>query len=81
VSIDDGEPVTVNADGHVSDDEWNKAVADNRWIRTARLHVDRPGAHLVKLWLVDPGLIFQRLEISRGPLPPSYLGPPESVRR
>jgi hypothetical protein len=81
VSIDDGELVTVNVNGHVANDDWSKAVADNRWIRTARLHVDRPGAHLVKLWLVDPGLIFQRLEISRGPLPPSYLGPPESVRR
>jgi hypothetical protein len=35
----------------------------------------------VKLWLVDPNVVFQRLVVTRGPLPASYLGPPESPRR
>jgi hypothetical protein len=81
ISIDESAPVTVNVNGLVSAEDWSKAVADNRWVRTARLHVDRPGSHVVKLWLVDPGLVFQRIQVVRGRLPPSYLGPPESVRR
>ena len=40
----------------------------------------RPRPPLVRLWMVDPGLVFQRLLV-RGRLPPTYLGPPESARR
>jgi hypothetical protein len=43
--------------------------------------VSAPGAHKLRLWLVDPGLVFQRLHVARGKIPESYLGPPESTRR
>jgi hypothetical protein len=81
LSIDGGAPVLINVNGQVSDGAWNEAVADNRWVRTARLHVAAPGRHVIKLWLVDPGLVFQRIVVATGPVPPSYLGPPETARR
>jgi hypothetical protein len=37
-----------------------------------------PGEHILKYWMVDPGVVLQKLVISHGDLPPSYLGPPES---
>jgi hypothetical protein len=55
-------------------------VSQNAWIRTTHLHVARAGQHVVRLWLVDPRLDFQRLVLFRGTLPESYLGPPESRR-
>jgi hypothetical protein len=35
---------------------------------------------MLKVWLVDPGIVFQRFIIEARPIPQSYLGPPESYR-
>jgi hypothetical protein len=81
VSIDDAAPVVVNTIPDASERAWDKAVADNVRRLTTRLQVPSGGAHRVRLWRVDPGVVFQRLVLSRGALPASYLGPVESVRR
>jgi hypothetical protein len=65
VSIDDGTPVTVNVNGHVSDGDWGRAVIENRWLRTSRHALAAPGRHVVHLWAIDPGLVFQRIAIVR----------------
>jgi hypothetical protein len=81
VSIDGAAPVVVNTLPDPSQKAWDKAVADNVRQLTTRLQVPSAGAHRVTLWRVDPGVVFERLVLSRGPLPGSYLGPVESVRR
>lgn len=86
VSLGDEPPqvVTVRADptpGHADFPAWNRAVTDSVYVATSRHRVERAGAQVLKLWLVDPGLVFQRVEIIRGEPKPSYLGAPESVRR
>lgn len=86
VSIGD-EPaqiVTLRADptpGHVDFPAWSRAVSDSVYVGRSRHRVALAGPQVVKLWRVDPGLVFQRLELVRGELPHSYLGPPESARR
>lgn len=80
VSIDDAAPEVVNSQPDLSNKAWDKAVADNVRATTTRLSVLSAGPHRVRLWRVDPGLVFERLVLSRGPVPASYLGPPESVR-
>jgi hypothetical protein len=81
VSIDDGTPVIVNVNGGMSDADWERAVADNRWVRATRFADIAPGRHVLRLWAVDPGLDVQRLVVTRGRLPDSYLGPPETAAR
>jgi hypothetical protein len=81
VSIDDAAPVVVNTLPDPSQKAWDKVVADNVRVLTTRLQVPSAGAHRVTLWRVDPGVVFERLVLSRGALPGSYLGPVESVRR
>jgi hypothetical protein len=80
VSIDDGPPqeVDVHADG--SEDYWRRMVSDGVAKFTTTHKVDRPGAHTVKFWALDSGLVLQRLVIDAGGLRPSYLGPQESPR-
>jgi len=80
VSIDDQPPQIVNLAAN-DDRAWAQAVSQNAWIKELPIHVDRSGQHVIHLWLVDPGVDFERLVLFRGELPKSYLGPPESERR
>jgi hypothetical protein len=85
VSIGDEAPkiVTIKLDPTPGDADfmaWNKAVADSVAVVVSQ-HQARAGAQTLKLWRIDPGVVFQRIEIVRGPLRDSYLGAPESIRR
>jgi len=79
VSIDDEQPqiVNINADG--SEKAWNKHVADNINIQTTRHQITSPGQHRLKIWMVDAGIVLERLVISpKGHQELRYLGPVES---
>ena len=85
LSIDDEPPtvVTVRLDPTPGDRDftaWEAAVIDNAHIARSR-HRVRAGANSVKLWLVDPGLVFQRIELVRDAKPRGTLGAAESMRR
>ncbi len=60
--------------------EWNTAVSNNVKIVSSRHKLVTPGRHVLKFWMVDPGVVLQKLVIDAGGLVPSYLGPPESAR-
>jgi hypothetical protein len=81
VSIDDEAPQLVNITADSSEAGWNKSVGDNIRILSTTHHIGRPGDHVLKFWLVDPGVVLQKLVIDAGGDRPSYLGPPESFRR
>lgn len=57
---------------------WNKWVSENIIIKTTRHFIDKPGKHTIKYWMVNPGVVLQKLVIDFGGLKPSYLGPPET---
>lgn len=80
VSIDDGEPVTVRMDDIDDHPAWMENVADSVERRTVRFENVAAGPHTIRLWLVDTGVVFQRLSVRTGELPQTYLGPPESAR-
>ena len=80
VSIDDEPPQTVNINAGESKAAWERRVADNANQQITSHLVGTAGAHTVKLWMVDPGVVFERVVVASRELPPSYLGPPESAR-
>ncbi|WP_405670154.1 hypothetical protein [Streptomyces sp. NBC_01530] len=45
--------------------------------RTTTIASDRPGEHIVKLWMVDPANAIDQIVIDTGGLPATYLAPPE----
>ena len=84
VSFDDETPQIINLHtGLVADNgnrRWEQAVASNIIIMPSQHTLAQPGEHVLKFWLVDAGLVLEKLVIDHGDLMPSYLGPPESAR-
>jgi hypothetical protein len=84
VSFDDGPPQTVIlvprtfiAQHHNMD--WEKVVADTARHSHTEFALRAAGLHTLKIWMVDPGAVLQRIVVDRGGMRESYLGPPESV--
>ncbi len=81
ISIDDEAPQLLNIiEGISARGVWDKWVSDNIIIKTSEHHIGKPGVHLLKYWLVDPGVVLQKIVLDAGGEKPSYLGPPESLR-
>ena len=88
VSVDDETPRIINihnpskSDGGTkgveADTDWDNAVADQvRMVSTVH-EIIEPGLHRIRYWLVDPGLVLEKLVVWTGNEKASYLGPPES---
>ena len=80
VSIDDEPPQIVNVTADSSLRAWEQSVSDNTTIGVTKHQVATAGEHVLKYWLVDPGLVLQKIVLDAGGVRPSYLGPPESWR-
>ncbi|HEX7845140.1 MAG TPA: glycosyl hydrolase 115 family protein [Chitinophagaceae bacterium] len=81
ISIDNEKPqvISINAeDKNTGRGIWNKWVSENIIIKTSRHYITKPGKHTVKYWMVNPGVVLQKLVLDFGGLKPSYLGPPET---
>jgi hypothetical protein len=77
ISIDDEAPQVIHIHPDLGNRAWERSVADNIRLFTSR-HRLSPGPHVLKYWMVDPGVVLQKLVVDTGSLKPSYLGPPES---
>jgi hypothetical protein len=68
-------------------DSWNGAVSDAVWGLSSRnstttTHdLTQTGKHTLKIWAIEPGVVFQKIVVDFGGVRPSYLGPPESYRQ
>jgi hypothetical protein len=83
ISFDDAPPRTIslvpaNFNAQNGNRAWEESVKDNALVVNTKLMLDSPGYHTLKLWMVDPGVVLQKLVVNLGGLKPSYLGPPES---
>ena len=78
MSIDDSPRIVIDALEHNTDKDWEQAVSDGVKKVTVPLSIAGPGYHTLTIWMVDPGVVLERIVLSHGPLRPSYLGPPES---
>ena len=81
VSFDDEAPQIVDALAHNEQSDWETSVKDSvRKVRSTHT-LALPGVHTLKFWMVDPGIVLEKLVVDLGGVKPSYLGPPESYRR
>ena len=85
LSFDDAAPQVLTAvpQGYVAGDgnrDWEQTVKDSIRVVKSDQELTQPGAHTLKVWMVDPGVVLQRVVVDTGGVRPSYLGPPESMR-
>jgi hypothetical protein len=74
----DGQPIRILGDDGATPP--GDVLANlRRW--TTRLTVEKPGLHTLKIRMVDPGVVIDKLVLHTGGRRESYGGPPESFRR
>ncbi|MBK7106512.1 MAG: glycosyl hydrolase 115 family protein [Ignavibacteriae bacterium] len=84
ISMNDEIPQIVNITSNPNppdlnyDRVWNKWVAENINIQQTKHFLKENGNHTLKIWLIDPGIVLQKIVIDFGGLKESYLGPAES---
>ncbi|KAH8079833.1 hypothetical protein BXZ70DRAFT_1050614, partial [Cristinia sonorae] len=59
--------------------QWKSFIADNV-VLTSNTFQAAPGAHTVKIFMIEPTVVIQKIVIDTGNVRASYLGPPESIR-
>jgi Gylcosyl hydrolase family 115 C-terminal domain len=86
VSVDDEAPRIVDvtaatgADATAMNRQWERNTSDNVNLTITGHTIARSGPHVLKIWMVDPTVVVQKIVVDTGGVRPSYLGPPESRR-
>jgi len=81
ISFDDEKPQVINIHDGYGQADWERSVKDSIRVLTSKHILSTAGSHVVKFWMIDPGLVLEKLVVNGGGLRASYLGPPESFRR
>jgi Glycosyl hydrolase family 115/Gylcosyl hydrolase family 115 C-terminal domain len=80
VSLDDQTPqvVTIGAGLEVPSLAWSQNVLNATTTGASTHKVTRAGSHVLKIYMIDPGVVLDKIVIDAGGVRPSYLGPPET---
>ncbi|RYY24354.1 MAG: glycosyhydrolase [Chitinophagaceae bacterium] len=83
VSVDGDTPqiISINKEDKNSiSGIWNKWVSENIIIKSTKHQISKPGRHIVKYWMVNPGVVLQKIVLDFGNTPKSYFGPTETIQ-
>jgi hypothetical protein len=80
ISVDDATPQAIDLKLPVGDgqDAWGQTVQEGLRKVTTKHQIGTPGAHVIKVWMVDPAVVLQRVLLRFDEVRASYFGPPES---
>lgn len=83
ISFDDEKPQIINSTLKKPEEYWvndnsDKVMMDNGRIDESIHKINKKGAHVLKFWIIDKGLILQKIVIDCDGLKTSELGPQES---
>ncbi|HWS89639.1 MAG TPA: glycosyl hydrolase 115 family protein [Pyrinomonadaceae bacterium] len=78
-SLDGAEPreLAASAGVEVTSRQWSENVLNATTKVSAPVRLDA-GAHVLRIYMLDPGVVLDRVILNAGGLRPSYLGPPET---
>ncbi len=78
ISFDEESPKILNLHADYSNKSWENWVADNIIKSPSEFFFKKPGVHILKFWMIDPGFVLQKIVVGLQKIEPSYLGPPET---
>ena len=78
LALDDQAPETVTAGAEVGSRAWAQRVLNELVTASTTLHVPAPGMHRLQIYMVDAGVVLDKIVLARDGPPPGYLGPPET---
>jgi hypothetical protein len=70
VSFDEGTPIQISG--------GSANVIDNVRKMQKQFTISKAGQHVLKVWMIDPGMVLDKIVIDTSGVAESYLGPPES---
>jgi hypothetical protein len=82
IAIDDKLPqvLSINKEDN-STRIWEQWVANNIIIKTTNHNISKNGKHTIKLWMMNPCIVLQKIVLDFGGVKQSYLGPPETRKK
>jgi len=85
VSFDDEPPQTIEIvpkdfDARNGNREWEDSVRNAARLVRSTHTLSSAGYHTLKIWMVDPAVVLEKIVVDLGGQRPSYLGPPKSAR-
>jgi hypothetical protein len=80
IAFDNQEPQVVDLAADMSNGTWEENVRGDLRRSMSTHRIDKPGAHRLRIYGLDPGVVLQKILIDTGGLLPSYLGPKESQK-
>jgi hypothetical protein len=84
IALDNGPPVTVSPVPASTlgsmPSGWSESVVNGARVVKSDLGAVKPGKHTLRVWLLEPGTVVQRIVVDLGGVRESYLGPPEARR-
>jgi hypothetical protein len=78
ISIDDEPRQIVDISASEYSTKWMENVRRNASKNITRHYINKTGKHILKLWMVDTGMAFDKIIIDLGGLKMSYLDPDET---
>lgn len=83
IGIDESAPSLYKGNNKFYDksegtDAWGKGVLCNSEKLTGTINVSEPGYHTIRLYNSDPGIVIDKIVISKNAQPDSYFGVPET---
>jgi hypothetical protein len=81
VSFDNEQSQVINIHKDRTFQDWEESVRNNITVGESKHSISGTGQHVLKFWMVDPGIVLQKIVVETSGAAPSYLGPPESCFR
>jgi hypothetical protein len=79
ISLDDEPPQVVDFNETTEGPQWSKNVPRDAAINSTSHTLSSPGKHQLKIWMVDPGVVLEKIVLDFGGAKDSYFGPPETL--